>query len=216
MIRAHIWRGLFLALYQTYEGHSHDFARIPSSSKRSSTSGTNTREFKRCTPTTREPARRFWDGPPTGGTHVAWREFVARYEPYVRSWCREYRLDDDLAEGRLSAVLDRAGRQDAGRFATTRAAGSGAGFEGASTGASWMPSANGVGRNSLSERSMALFSPPSDSTRKMTDRTLGGCSCWIWRSRFKRPSARRSMPDRGKCSGISPSMAGARARRPML
>ncbi len=28
----------------------------------------------------------------------AWREFVARYEPYIRSWCREYRLDDDLAE----------------------------------------------------------------------------------------------------------------------
>ena len=30
--------------------------------------------------------------------HVAWQEFVARYEPYIRSWCREYRLDDDLAE----------------------------------------------------------------------------------------------------------------------
>jgi len=29
--------------------------------------------------------------------HAAWREFVARYEPYIRSWCREYRLDDDLA-----------------------------------------------------------------------------------------------------------------------
>ena len=28
----------------------------------------------------------------------AWREFVARYEPLIRSWCREYRLDDDLAE----------------------------------------------------------------------------------------------------------------------
>jgi RNA polymerase sigma factor (sigma-70 family) len=29
--------------------------------------------------------------------HAAWQEFVARYEPYIRSWCREYRLDDDLA-----------------------------------------------------------------------------------------------------------------------
>jgi RNA polymerase sigma factor (sigma-70 family) len=28
--------------------------------------------------------------------HDAWREFVARYEPYIQSWCREYRLDDDL------------------------------------------------------------------------------------------------------------------------
>jgi len=30
--------------------------------------------------------------------HAAWQEFVARYEPYIQSWCREYRLDDDLAE----------------------------------------------------------------------------------------------------------------------
>jgi RNA polymerase sigma factor (sigma-70 family) len=30
--------------------------------------------------------------------HVAWQEFVARYEPYIRSWCWEYCLDDDLAE----------------------------------------------------------------------------------------------------------------------
>ncbi len=29
--------------------------------------------------------------------HEAWREFVARYEPLIRSWCREYRLDDDFA-----------------------------------------------------------------------------------------------------------------------
>ena len=29
--------------------------------------------------------------------HAAWREFFARYEPYIRSWCREYRLDDELA-----------------------------------------------------------------------------------------------------------------------
>jgi RNA polymerase sigma factor (sigma-70 family) len=29
--------------------------------------------------------------------HEAWREFVARYEPYVRSWCREYGLEDDVA-----------------------------------------------------------------------------------------------------------------------
>jgi RNA polymerase sigma factor (sigma-70 family) len=27
----------------------------------------------------------------------AWREFFARYAPYIRSWCREYRLDEDLA-----------------------------------------------------------------------------------------------------------------------
>ncbi len=27
----------------------------------------------------------------------AWREFVARYEPYLRTWCREYRLDDEFA-----------------------------------------------------------------------------------------------------------------------
>jgi RNA polymerase sigma factor (sigma-70 family) len=29
--------------------------------------------------------------------HDAWTEFVARYDPLIRSWCREYRLDDDLA-----------------------------------------------------------------------------------------------------------------------
>ena len=29
--------------------------------------------------------------------HDAWQEFVARYDPLIRSWCREYRLDDDLA-----------------------------------------------------------------------------------------------------------------------
>ncbi len=31
------------------------------------------------------------------GDHAAWREFVARYDPLIQSWCREYRLDDDLA-----------------------------------------------------------------------------------------------------------------------
>ena len=30
--------------------------------------------------------------------HDAWREFVARYDPYIRCWCREYRLDDDIAD----------------------------------------------------------------------------------------------------------------------
>jgi len=30
--------------------------------------------------------------------HAAWQEFVARYNPLIRSWCRAYRLDDDLAE----------------------------------------------------------------------------------------------------------------------
>jgi RNA polymerase sigma factor (sigma-70 family) len=29
--------------------------------------------------------------------HAAWQEFVARYDPLVRSWCREYRLDDEMA-----------------------------------------------------------------------------------------------------------------------
>jgi RNA polymerase sigma factor (sigma-70 family) len=29
--------------------------------------------------------------------HAAWHEFVARYDPLIRSWCREYRLDDELA-----------------------------------------------------------------------------------------------------------------------
>jgi RNA polymerase sigma factor (sigma-70 family) len=29
--------------------------------------------------------------------HAAWQEFVARYNPLLRSWCREYRLNDDLA-----------------------------------------------------------------------------------------------------------------------
>jgi RNA polymerase sigma-70 factor (ECF subfamily) len=29
---------------------------------------------------------------------AAWQEFVARYDPLIQSWCREYRLDDDLAE----------------------------------------------------------------------------------------------------------------------
>ena len=28
---------------------------------------------------------------------AAWQEFVARYDPLIQSWCREYRLDDDLA-----------------------------------------------------------------------------------------------------------------------
>ena len=32
------------------------------------------------------------------GDHAAWHEFVAWYGPYVRRWCREYRLDHDLAE----------------------------------------------------------------------------------------------------------------------
>jgi len=30
--------------------------------------------------------------------HDAWLAFVERYDPLVKSWCREYRLDDDLAE----------------------------------------------------------------------------------------------------------------------
>ncbi len=29
--------------------------------------------------------------------HAAWRQFIARYEPLIQSWCREHRLDDDLA-----------------------------------------------------------------------------------------------------------------------
>jgi RNA polymerase sigma factor (sigma-70 family) len=29
--------------------------------------------------------------------HVAWHDFVARYEPLIQSWCREYGLGDDLA-----------------------------------------------------------------------------------------------------------------------
>jgi RNA polymerase sigma-70 factor (ECF subfamily) len=29
--------------------------------------------------------------------HAAWQEFVARYDPLIQSWCREYRLDDDFA-----------------------------------------------------------------------------------------------------------------------
>ena len=29
--------------------------------------------------------------------HAAWQELVARYDPLIRSWCREYRLDDDIA-----------------------------------------------------------------------------------------------------------------------
>ncbi len=28
----------------------------------------------------------------------AWRQFYKRYDPYLRNWCREYRLGDDLAE----------------------------------------------------------------------------------------------------------------------
>jgi RNA polymerase sigma-70 factor (ECF subfamily) len=30
--------------------------------------------------------------------HAAWRAFVARYDPLIRSWCEEYHLDDALAE----------------------------------------------------------------------------------------------------------------------
>ena len=29
--------------------------------------------------------------------HAAWHAFVARYEPLIQSWCREYHLDDDTA-----------------------------------------------------------------------------------------------------------------------
>ena len=29
--------------------------------------------------------------------HDAWRAFVARYDPLIQSWCREYRLDHDIA-----------------------------------------------------------------------------------------------------------------------
>jgi RNA polymerase sigma-70 factor (ECF subfamily) len=29
--------------------------------------------------------------------HAAWQELVARYDPLIRSWCRDYRLDDDFA-----------------------------------------------------------------------------------------------------------------------
>jgi RNA polymerase sigma-70 factor (ECF subfamily) len=29
--------------------------------------------------------------------HDAWREFVARYDPLIRNWCREYGFGDDLA-----------------------------------------------------------------------------------------------------------------------
>jgi RNA polymerase sigma-70 factor, ECF subfamily len=30
--------------------------------------------------------------------HVAWLEFFTLYAPYIQSWCRVYRLDDELAE----------------------------------------------------------------------------------------------------------------------
>jgi RNA polymerase sigma factor (sigma-70 family) len=36
--------------------------------------------------------------------HDAWREFVARYDPLIQSWCREHRLDDDLA-GEVSQLF---------------------------------------------------------------------------------------------------------------
>jgi RNA polymerase sigma factor (sigma-70 family) len=29
--------------------------------------------------------------------HTAWHEFVARYDPLIRSWCLDYRLDEDVA-----------------------------------------------------------------------------------------------------------------------
>jgi RNA polymerase sigma-70 factor, ECF subfamily len=29
--------------------------------------------------------------------HAAWRDFVAKYDPLIQSWCREYRLGDDLS-----------------------------------------------------------------------------------------------------------------------
>jgi RNA polymerase sigma-70 factor (ECF subfamily) len=29
--------------------------------------------------------------------HAAWKELVARYDPLIQSWCREYHLDDDFA-----------------------------------------------------------------------------------------------------------------------
>jgi RNA polymerase sigma factor (sigma-70 family) len=29
--------------------------------------------------------------------HDAWQAFVARYDPLIQSWCREYHLDDDIA-----------------------------------------------------------------------------------------------------------------------
>jgi RNA polymerase sigma factor (sigma-70 family) len=30
--------------------------------------------------------------------HAAWQEFVARYQPLIQCWCREYRLDDEIAQ----------------------------------------------------------------------------------------------------------------------
>jgi RNA polymerase sigma factor (sigma-70 family) len=29
--------------------------------------------------------------------HAAWQEFVARYDPLIRTWCREYDLSDEVA-----------------------------------------------------------------------------------------------------------------------
>jgi RNA polymerase sigma-70 factor (ECF subfamily) len=47
----------------------------------------------------------------------AWHEFVARYDPLLRRWCREYRLDHDAAQEVCQRVwVELAGRMRAFRY----------------------------------------------------------------------------------------------------
>ena len=155
------------------------------------------------------------------GDHAAWQEFTSRYDPLIRSWCREYRLDDDLeAEVCQLFWIEVADKMRSFCYDPSRR------FRGwlrdASIGGPSMRSASRVGKTSSAGRSMILRSLmartrsllSSRSPRKTTNRHPGGCSCWTWPSRFKAPSARGSMSNPGKCSGTSPSTAGPRARRP--
>ena len=78
--------------------------------------------------------------------HAAWQEFVARYDPLIRSWCREYRLDDDLAED--VSQLFWIELADKMRLVSLRPepAGSAGGSDDVSIGEPSMPSASRVGR----------------------------------------------------------------------
>jgi RNA polymerase sigma factor (sigma-70 family) len=53
--------------------------------------------------------------------HAAWQEFVARYQPLIRSWCRDYRLDDDIA-GDVSQLfwIELAGKMRSFRYDPSR------------------------------------------------------------------------------------------------
>ncbi len=86
--------------------------------------------------------------------HAAWRDFVARYEPYIRSWCREYRLDDEMAKEVSQDFWLKLAEQDAHVSLRPEPPVPRLAPEAASTGTPSMRSASGVGRKRSSDRSM--------------------------------------------------------------